>query len=271
MLTITDKEFTKLAEYIRINYGIHLKKEKRSLVLGRLNSLLAQKGFKSFSEYYDYIITDKTENAPSELIDRISTNHTYFMREVSHFDYFKDKVLPYLFETVKERDLRVWSAGCSTGEEPYTLAMIIRQSIGDKRKLWDTKILATDISGKALQKAIKGIYDVQAIASLPSQWKLNFFRKVDKEKYTIVNSIKKEVIFRRFNLMEQTFPFRQRFHVIFCRNVMIYFNAETKARLVQKFYEYTKPGGYLFLGHSESLNRRESDYRYVMPSVYRKE
>lgn len=271
MLTITDSEFRKLTDYIRVNYGIYLKEEKRSLVLGRLNNLLAQKDFKSFSEYYDYIIADKTGSAASDLMDRITTNHTYFMREAGHFHYFRDEILPYLMKTVEDRDLRIWSAGCSTGEEPYTLAMIIKDHIGEKKNLWDTKVLATDISRKALQKALKGIYKNEALSTLPYQWKLNYFKILDREQSIITDSIKQEVIFRRFNLMERSFPFRRKFHIIFCRNVMIYFNAETKERLIRKFYQHTEPGGYLFLGHSESLNRREFGYRYVMPAVYRKE
>jgi len=133
MVTITDKEFRRLADYIKKNYGIHLKEEKRSLLTGRLYNILAQKNMKSYSEYYDYIISDTSGDAVSTLIDKITTNHTYFMREANHFYYFKDKVLPYLASTVKDKDLRIWSAGCSTGEEPYTLAMIMDEFFGQEK------------------------------------------------------------------------------------------------------------------------------------------
>ena len=271
MLTITDKEFRELADYIKINYGIHLKEEKQSLITGRLHNVLAQKNFNSFSEYYKYVISDKTGEAVVTLIDKITTNHTFFMREVDHFYYFRDKVLPYLASTVREKDLRIWSAGCSSGEEPYTLAMIIDEFFGKEKMWWDSKVLATDISGKVLGEASKGIYSNEKIAALPSNWKLNYFKKLDNEKSVLIDKIRNEVIYRKLNLMDQVFPFKKKFHVIFCRNVMIYFDNKTKWELINKFYDLTEYGGYLFIGHSESLNREETKYKYIMPAVYRKE
>ena len=271
MLTITDKEFRELADYIKINYGIHLKEEKQSLITGRLHNVLAQKNFNSFSEYYKYVISDKTGEAVVTLIDKITTNHTFFMREVDHFYYFRDKVLPYLASTVREKDLRIWSAGCSSGEEPCTLAMITDEFFGKEKMWWDSKVLATDISGKVLGEASKGIYSNEKIAALPSNWKLNYFKKLDNEKSVLIDKIRNEVIYRKLNLMDQVFPFKKKFHVIFCRNVMIYFDNKTKWELINKFYDLTEYGGYLFIGHSESLNREETKYKYIMPAVYRKE
>ncbi|MGI6778463.1 MAG: CheR family methyltransferase [Acetivibrionales bacterium] len=271
MLTITDKEFRQLAEYIRVNYGINLKEEKRSLMTGRLQNVLIQNNFSSFSDYYNYIISDKTGDAVATLINKITTNHTYFMREANHFWYFRDKVLPYLVNTVKDKDLRIWSAGCSSGEEPFTLAMLIDEFFGEEKMWWDTKILATDISSKVLEEAQKGIYSNEKVAALPSMWKLKYFKRLDDESSILADKIRNEVIFRKFNLMNQVFPFRKKFHVIFCRNVMIYFEKKTKIELVSKFYELTVPGGYLFIGHSESLNRDETKYKYIMPAIYRKQ
>lgn len=271
MVTITNKEFKKLAEYIKINYGIHLKEEKQALVIGRLHNVLTEKNFNSFSEYYDYVISDKTGNAVVTLINKITTNHTFFMREVDHFHYFRDKVLPYLKKATKSKDLRIWSAGCSTGEEPYTLAMIVDEFFCQDKMWWDAKILATDISSKVLDTAVKGIYADEEINALPSTWKLNYFNKYDNENSVLKDKIRNEVIYRKFNLMEEKFPFKRKFHVIFCRNVMIYFDDKTKMKLINKFYDMTEHGGYLFIGHSESLNREESKYKYIMPAVYRKE
>jgi len=271
MLTITNKEFRQLADYIKANYGIHLKEEKQALVTGRLHNVLIQNNFNNFSEYYDYVVSDKTGDAVATLIDKITTNHTFFMREADHFYYFRDKVLPSLANSVKDKDLRIWSAGCSTGEEPYTLIMMIDEFFGTEKKWWDTKVLATDISSKVLDIASKGIYENDRIAPLPSHWKLNYFKKIEKEKSVLVDKIRNEVIYRKFNLMDQVFPFKKKFHVIFCRNVMIYFDAQTKRELVQKFYDLTEYGGYLFIGHSESINREETKYKYVIPAVYRKE
>jgi chemotaxis protein methyltransferase CheR len=193
------------------------------------------------------------------------------MRETDHFNYFRDKALPYLAGMAREKDLRVWCAGCSSGEEAYTLAMIMDEFFGEEKKWWDTKVLATDISSKVLDIAVKSIYENDRIAVLPPQWRLNYFKKLDKEKSILIDRIRTEVIYRKFNLMEEVFPFKKRFHVIFCRNVMIYFDNKTKTDLVKKFYDLTESGGLLFIGHSESLNRDETGYRYVMPSVYRKE
>lgn len=271
MITITDKEFKQLSKYINANYGIYLKEEKRSLVMGRLFNVLTQNNFNNFSEYFNYVVSDKTGKAINALIDRITTNHTFFMREADHFYYFKDKVLPYLASTVKEKDLRIWSAGCSTGEEPYTLAMIIDEFFGNEKMWWDTKILATDISSKVLNTAIEGIYSNEEIATLPVSWRLKYFKKLDDENSVLVDKIRNEVIYRKFNLMDEIFPFKRKFHVIFCRNVMIYFDAGTRKELANKFYDLTEHGGYLFIGHSESLNREETKYKYIMPAVYRKE
>jgi len=131
--------------------------------------------------------------------------------------------------------------------------------------------LATDISVNVIQKAKAGIYSNERIEGVPEAWKRKYFRKVDENNWAVVDSIRNEVIFRIFNLMNTVFPFKRKFHVIFCRNVMIYFDQQTKMELVNRFYEYTEPGGYLFIGHSESLNRDETKYKYVMPAVYRKE
>jgi chemotaxis protein methyltransferase CheR len=271
MVSITNKEFKQLSEYIKSNYGILLKEEKQSLVIGRLYNVLLQNNFKSFSEYFDYIISDKTGRAVSTLIDKITTNHTFFMREPDHFNYFKNSILPYLKKTVTDRDLRIWSAGCSTGEEPYTLAMIIDDFFGKEKIYWDTKLLATDISNKVLEKAQKGIYSREELNTLPPHWRLNYFKKLDNKNFMITDKIRKEVIFRKLNLMDEYFRFKKKFHVIFCRNVMIYFDNQTRHELVNRFYNVTEYGGYLFIGHSESLNREKTKYKYVKPAVYRKE
>jgi chemotaxis protein methyltransferase CheR len=183
----------------------------------------------------------------------------------------KNKVLPYLQYAVKDNDIRIWSAGCSYGEEPYTIAMIMDDFFGREKPCWDTKVLATDISGKVLEEAQKGVYSNEEISVLPSQWKLSYFKKLDNEKCRISDRMRNEVIFRKLNLMDSIFPFKKKFHVIFCRNVMIYFDSQTKWQLVNKFYDLTENGGYLFIGHSESLDREQTKYKYIMPAVYRKE
>lgn len=271
MVTITYDEFKQLAAYIKANYGINLKDEKQTLVNGRLQHVLLEKNFNSFSEYFDYLTADKTGAAVSTLISKITTNHTFFMREPDHFIYFRDKVLPFLKKYVSSKDLRIWSAGCSTGEEAYTLAMLLDEFLGLDKKMWDSKILATDISETVLEKAVKGVYKKEEIDVLPSTWKINYWNRYDDENVILSDRIKNEVIFRKFNLMNKNFPFKKKFHVIFCRNVMIYFDLQTKRELVNRFYDSLEYGGYLFIGHSESVSREETKLKYIMPAVYRRE
>lgn len=269
MIEIKDSEFRELTSYIKNNYGINLS-QKRNLIEGRLSNMLIEKGFTNFLEYIQYIFADPTKMEITSLINKITTNHTFFMRETDHFTYFANKVLPYLQATNKQKDLRVWSAGCSSGEEPYTLAMIMADYFGEEKKIWNTQLLATDISVKVLDLAEKGAYPLEVLQELPGNWRANYFKRVNKDVYQIDDKIKKDVIFRIFNLMDEKFPFKQKFHVIFCRNVMIYFDQQTKRELITKFYDMTESGGYLFIGHSESISRDETRYQYVMPAVYRK-
>jgi len=270
MIPITNKEFEQLAAYIKKLYGINLKNEKRTLVTGRLYNELVNNGFDNYTDYINYICTDKSGKALSSLVNKITTNHTYFMRESEHFYYYKDVVLPYWLNNAINKDLRIWSAGCSSGEEPYTLAMIIDESLGKNKIWWDAKILATDISSTVLEKAVKGCYEKDDLDKLSPTWRINYFQKADDNRLMVTDKIKKEVIFRRLNLMDDHFPFKQKFHVIFCRNVMIYFDMETKHKLVNKFYNLLEYGGYLFIGHSETIEKGSSNFRYIMPAVYRK-
>lgn len=270
MLTIKDDEFIKLTTYIKREYGINLI-HKRTLIEGRLSNIITEKGFDSFSDYLAFVFNDKTGQEITVLINKLTTNHTYFMREANHFDFFQNKVLPYFASHIGDNDLRVWSAGCSTGEEPYTLEMLIHDYFGSDKNKWNTDILATDISMRALNTAQKGEYPSEAMNEVPAFWKMNYFDKTAEGNFKVKDSIKKEIIFRKFNLMEKSFPFRRRFHTIFCRNVMIYFDQQTKTELVNRFYDFTEPGGYLFIGHSESINRDQTKYKYIMPAVYRKE
>lgn len=271
MLTITPKEFQQLAAYIKDLYGIHLKEEKTALVIGRLHQALEQKGHKSFAEYYDYLVSDHSGAAGIELVNRISTNHTFFMRESEHFYYFRDHILPYLEKNVHDKDLRIWCAGCSTGQESYTLAMILADYFHSRPAGWEKKLLATDISSRVLEQAKRGEYSTELLTALPKHWGTQYFERGQAGMHRVSENIKSQVIYRKFNLMDTRFPFKKRFQVIFCRNVMIYFDNPTKDELVNKFWEQTEYGGYLFTSHSESLNREKTKYKYIMPGVYRKE
>jgi Methylase of chemotaxis methyl-accepting proteins len=271
LVPITETEFLKLSEFIKNNYGIFLKKEKMALMTSRLHTVLEKEGFSNYTEYYNYVVNDKSGSAVTTLLNKITTNHTYFMRESDHFDYFRDEVLPILSKSVKDKDLRIWCAACSTGEEPYTLAMILDEYFGREKFLWDTKVLATDISEKVLETARAGMYRSEAVAQLPNRWQSGYFRRVDDEYSMVSDKIKNEVIYRKLNLMDARFPFRKKLHTVFCRNVMIYFDNSTKIELVNKIYDNMEHGGHLFIGHSESLGREGVRFKYVKPAVYMKE
>ncbi|MEN1758945.1 protein-glutamate O-methyltransferase CheR [Anoxynatronum sibiricum] len=270
MLKISDQEFQQISQYIRSQYGIKLGPEKRALIMGRLGSTLVSRGFDSFTAYFKYLLADETGDGVFELLNKITTNHTYFMREAAHFMFFQEKVLPWV-KAVSPYDARIWSAGCSRGQEPYTLAMLMQDYFGHEKQRWNTQILATDISAQALSAAREGIYPAEEMASLPEKWRNTYFQSLGDGRYQVKLGLRNELVLRSFNLMNQHFPFRKPFHAIFCRNVMIYFDAPTKKQLVQRFRQHLAPGGYLFIGHSESLGRDNEGFRYLQPAVYRKE
>lgn len=165
--------------------------------------------------------------------------------------------------------MRLWSGASSTGEEPYALAMVLLDYFGIESSQWDTRILATDVSTRVLEHAIKGVYLKEEIAPIPSHWKQKYFKQISAEEFQVKDELKKQVIYRKFNLMSP-FPFKRKFHVVFLRNVMIYFEDDTKYELVKKIYDFTEPGGYLFIGTTESLDRDKTQFQYVQPSIYRK-
>ena len=267
---ITDSEFKRIREYIKANYGINLGDEKKSLIYSRLRATLVKQGFENFTQYFDHIMADKSGESVVHFVDKVTTNHTFFMRETDHFDYFRDKVLPYLEDKYKaQKEICIWCAGCSSGEESNTLQMIMNDYFEGKG--WNHDLLATDLSTIVLDKAIHSVYPNDKVATLPQPWQRKYFGKYDDNNSAVVDGIKKQITYRKFNLMEPKYVFRRKMHVIFCRNVMIYFDNKTRDEVVQKFYDATEKGGYLFIGHSESLTHTTTDYKYIMPAVYQKD
>jgi chemotaxis protein methyltransferase CheR len=271
MDAITNAEFNQLKAIFGERFGIELKDEKRSLVESRLSKVLQKRGLNKLSEYLDAALRDKSGVIVQEMVEKLTTNHTFFMREADHFHYLREVVLPELSDRVRDRDLRIWSAGCSSGEEAYTLAMTLADFFSYSWDQWNTKILATDISAAVLEKAVSGFYPEEGMENLPEKWKKLYFLKANNGNIQVCDRIRNEVIFRNLNLHEPVFQFKRKFHVIFCRNVMIYFSAQMKQELIQKFSQWIEPGGYLFIGHSESLGRNVSGFAYIRPSIYRKE
>ncbi len=272
-LTISDREFTQLRDLIHRRFGINLTDQKRSLLVGRLQKLMRNLNLSTFSDYYEYLTADKTEASLGELVDLVSTNHTYFNREKDHFDYFYQTALPAVITRLKQerrKDLRIWCAGCSTGEEPYTLLMLMMEYLGKDYVNWDAGILATDISDRALSIARRGAYPTDRVMQLPEHLRRKYFAAAGADGMAVIDQVKREATFRRFNLMNAVFPFKKPFQMIFCRNVMIYFDQPTRDALVQRFHQSTEAGGYLFIGHSETLGRSQTLYRYVKPALYQK-
>jgi len=271
MLSLSDPEFIEIKEYVKKNYGINLSNDKKSLVYSRLRAPIAQLGMDSFSEYFEYLINDKTGKAADEFINRISTNHTFFMREKEHFNFMVESVLPEIEAKVRDRDMRMWCAACSSGEEAYTLQILLQEYFSGKS--WNTQMLASDVSTKALNIAYNGIYSAESLQVMPKNWINNYFEVYDSSFYQVKNIIKKEILFRKINLMDEKLDgvFGKKFHIIFCRNVMIYFDEGTRDRLVQKLYNLLETGGYLFIGHSERVDNVKVPFKFIMPAVYKKE
>jgi chemotaxis protein methyltransferase CheR len=274
MMQITDAEFHSIRDLVYQRFGITLSDQKKSLVVGRLQKILRQHGFKNFKQYYDMLVADKTDKSISELANQITTNHTFFFREPDHFDFFKKTILPWMVQEhnrKRDKDLRVWCAAASSGEEPYTLIISLMEYFGNDYKNWDCGLLATDVSEKALVAAKRGVYDPQRFQGVTPQIINKYFKKQPDGNYAVSEELKKEVTIRRFNLMNKILPFKKPFDCIWCRNVMIYFDLQTKIDLVNRMYEKTVPGGYLLIGHSETIGREQTPWKYICPAVYRKE
>jgi chemotaxis protein methyltransferase CheR len=257
-------EFEQIRQLAYRTFGLDLKHGKEELVSARLRKLVRAGGHNSFQTYYRSIVEDRTGESLLAMIDALATNHTSFFREPDHFDFLRQEVIPKLLA----RDtLDVWSAACSTGEEVWTLAMALNEIAGT-RKL---RIQASDISNKAFIAAQEASYPRERCMGIPPHWLGRYFRpeKPPSTGYTVSPALRAQAAFRRINLV-QPYSWPRAFPVIFCRNVMIYFDRETQEKVVRQLCEYLEPGGYLFVGHAESLSRVEHDLTYVKPAVYRK-
>ena len=264
-----EREFELFSKLIYEKTGIFLKPEKRELLNARLAKRLRALGLSSFRDYYDLVVNDPGGNELVQLIDAVSTNFTSFFREPAHFDLLRETILPAM---AGRRPLRFWSAACSSGEEPYTLAMVVDDFFRRQGERADFIVQATDISTRVLAMAEKGVYPEERVRTVPQELLRRYFQKGVGRSAGLVrvkDELKRFVRFSRFNLMEQ-FRWQEPFEVIFCRNVMIYFNRETQERLVGKFYRALAPGGYLIIGHSESISRLRHDFVQVGATAYRR-
>lgn len=268
---LKNSDFEKISRLVYEQCGIYLHEGKKELVKARLSKRLRAGSYKSFSDYYRYVTTEEGTDELVSMIDSISTNLTSFFREESHFVRLRHIILSAIEKSDhrgSKNNFQIWSAGCSTGEEPYTLAITVRETAGNHS--FDASILATDISTKVLKIAEAGIYGQEKIKGITPAILKKYFQVGTGQSagyVRIKNEIKKMIIFQRFNLMDR-FHAHSNFDVIFCRNVMIYFDKKTQNLLVNKFYDSLKSGGYFFVGHSESLTGLKHQFNYVEPSVY---
>jgi len=272
ILELRDTEFEKISRLVYSHCGIHLHDGKKELVKARLSKRIREGNFKSFADYYDYVKTGEGTDEFIAMIDSLSTNLTSFFREDGHFRALS-RIVPALVRESGGRGrprLRLWSAGCSTGEEPYTMAITALESA--QGACADIRILAPDISTRVLKKAAQGIYPADRVKSIPPDLLRKYFQVGQGNwagHYRVKRDVRDIVSFERFNLMDPPVP-GDPFDVIFCRNVMIYFDKKTQEGLVNRFHGRLARGGYLFIGHSESLTGLSHAFQYLEPSVYRK-
>jgi len=268
-MRIEEQDFFRLRDYVKKNFGVNLEK-KKALIEGRLSNFIIQMGFDNFHDFIEDALSDKTGGKINTLMTKLTTNYTYFMREETHYRFMEEVALPHWVANIRDHDLRIWSAGCASGEEAYTTAMVLSEWFGLKKKGWDTTILATDISTRVLDLARRGVYPEEDFDHLPKEWKEKYFIKIAEDEYRVKETLAKEVVFNQFNLMDNFSRFRKKFHIIFCRNVMIYFDTPTKAALAKRFYDTLEVGGYLFIGLSETLSGISGEFHQIAPAIYRR-
>lgn len=269
-----DKEFELFSKLIYSRLGIKMPPVKKLMLTSRLVKRLKALGFASYTQYYEYLCTDKGKSEEfNKMIDAVTTNKTDFFREPDHFDFLVTRVLPELVESKNFKDkktINVWSAGCSTGEEAYTITMVMSDFFSDMNKF---NILATDISSRVLQAGCEAVYAESAIQPIPLNIRQKYLMRGTGDKaglFRIIPELRQKVAFRQLNLMDSQFNVRPDMDIIFCRNVIIYFDKETQKKLFEKFYKHLVPGGYLFIGSSESLYGVNDDFLSVVPTVYKK-
>ncbi len=269
-------EQRRVAEFVGKEVGIQLPASKHTLVESRLRKRLRKLGFEGFKEYLDWVL-DSPEGLHERLhlIDAITTNKTDFFREPDHFRYLTEEALPEVEKGRRQngrRELGIWSAGCSSGEEPYTLSIVLNEA-AERLSGLRFSILATDISKSCLATARNGVYPEQRIAPVPMPLRKKYLLRSRNPAESLVQmgpELKKRIQFGSLNLMVNSFSLPHKMDVIFCRNVMIYFDSRTREELVQRFKQQLVAGGYLFVGHSESLSGFENGLKQMAPMVYRK-
>lgn len=263
---LSPREFDQISELAFQQCGIDLRRGKQELVQARVGKKIRQGQFGSFKEYYRHVENDPTGQELVALLDALTTNFTSFLREAAHFEFLRKTILPGI-----SGPIRIWSAACSSGEEPFTIAFSLLEELGISRAS-RIKILASDLSKRMLEAASRGTYPAERFSDCPQDWRGKYLLRGTGSSegwYRVKPAVRSLIEFRRLNLME-TFHPPNLFQVIFCRNVMIYFDKPTQEQVVNRLAGCLEPGGYLLIGHSESLTGLNHPYDYVKPAVYRK-
>lgn len=262
---ITEDEFRQLRDFIYRHSGIHIAEKRKYLLENRLGERLKALGLRSFSEYYNYICYDSNRRSElNTLWEKVTTNETSFYRDVPQLKVFQERILPEVLEARRKEgrlELNVWSAGCSSGEEPYTLAIMLLELLGREVLRWKLRITAVDLSQAVIDKAKEGVYDQYAVRTTPPQILSRYFDQ-DGNTYALKAPVKRLVTFQQMNLNDAAALKRiPRSHIVFCRNVIIYFDMDMKKRVVSSFYDNLVPGGVLMIGHSESLHHVSTAFK----------
>lgn len=269
---LSNADFKRLSDCIYNGYGIKMPEEKKVMLQSRLQKRLRAMKIKSFTEYCDLVLDSDDTSELINMIDVVSTNKTSFFRESVHFDFMQESVLPEFYDKNTYGSLNVWSSACSSGEEAYSVAMTIEE-FKRNQNLIDYTILGTDISTEILQKAVNAIYLESRASDIPMELRRNYLlRSKDKEnpKVRIIRDLRKKVRFQRLNLMKSNYPVGQKFDIIFCRNVLIYFDQPTQEKVINKLCSRLKTNGYFFLGHSESVTGMDVPLKLIKPTIFKK-
>jgi len=269
---LTEAEFKKLSAFIQSNYGIKMPPEKKIMLQSRLQKRLRTLEMNSYAEYIDYVFGKTGNQEIIMMMDVVSTNKTDFFREPGHFAFLVDKVLPEYYKNNKSKLFKVWSAGCSSGEEPYTLAMVLSE-FATQHPGFDYMIFGTDLSTHVLQKAKAAIYEDKRVEVVPMEYKRKYLLKSkdsDKHLVRIVPELRRRLKLKRLNFMDNDYAVAETFDVIFCRNVLIYFDRQNQENVITKLCRNLHPDGFFFLGHSESIAGINVPLKHIQPTVYRK-
>lgn len=270
--TLSDSEFKKLSDFIQTNYGIKMPPAKKIVLQGRLQKRLKELQIPDFKSYVEYLFSNQDHGEVIHMMDVVSTNKTDFFREPIHFDFLRKSILPEFMAQHGRGQIKIWSAGCSSGEEPYTMAIVLEE-FKESHPGFDYAITATDISTAVLQHGANGVYKEEKIEIIPVNLKRKYFLKSKDRtnpQVRLIKPIRNKVNFQRLNFMDNTYQINEVFDVIFCRNALIYFERENQECVINKLATKLKPNGYFFLGHSESITNMKVPFKSVQPTIFRK-